>query len=147
MIIGKDCIGVGVGAIVFNSEGKVFLAQRGLKATNEKGYWEFPGGQVEYGETLSEAIKREFLEEYAMEIEVLELLSVFDHILVEDNQHWVSPAFIARHIAGKPEILEPEKCIAIGWFSLSELPKPLSSISHNNIENYISKYKAESKWW
>ena len=44
MIVGIDCIGVGVGAMVFNNEGKVFLAQRGSKATNERGYWEFPGG-------------------------------------------------------------------------------------------------------
>lgn len=52
---GKDYIGVGVGGMVFNAAGEVFLSQRGPKATNERGAWEFPGGRVEFGETLSDA--------------------------------------------------------------------------------------------
>lgn len=35
-------IGVGVGAIIFNAQGEVLIAQRGLKARNEVGKWEFP---------------------------------------------------------------------------------------------------------
>ncbi|HEX9925663.1 MAG TPA: NUDIX domain-containing protein, partial [Anaerolineae bacterium] len=119
MIAGHDYIGVGVGAMVFNQAGQVFLAQRGPKAKNERGCWEFPGGSVEFGETLIEAIQREFREEYAMEIEVVELLDVSDHILLDEGQHWVSPTFIARHAGGEPRIVEPEKCTAIGWFALT----------------------------
>ncbi len=77
---GVDYIGVGVGAILVNAEGSVFLAKRGEKAKNERGTWEFPGGSVEFGETLSEALKREMLEEYDIEIEVGDLLDVVDHI-------------------------------------------------------------------
>ena len=139
MIIGHDCIGVGVGAMVFNKAGEVFLAQRGPKASNESGYWEFPGGQVKFGEKLVDAVQREFIVEYGMEIEVVELLSVTDHILPEEKQHWISPTFIAYHVAGIPRILEPQKCTAIGWFSLSDLPKPLSVISENNLHSYFSK--------
>lgn len=146
MRIGHDCIGVGVGAMVFNQEGEVFLAQRGPKATNETGMWEFPGGQVEFGETLAEAIQREFIEEYGMHIEILELLSVSDHILAEENQHWVSPTFIAVHRDGTPQILEPEKCIAIGWFSLAELPEPLSIVSQDNMHSYHAKYGLQYAW-
>ncbi len=139
MIAGRDYIGVGVGAMVFNKAGKVFLAQRGPEATNERGFWEFPGGSVEYGEILVAAIKREFFEEYEMEIEVIELLGVSDHILPEENQHWVSPTFIARHGGGAPKIVEPEKCSHIGWFSLSALPEPLSVISVDNLRDYRLK--------
>jgi ADP-ribose pyrophosphatase YjhB (NUDIX family) len=53
---GVDFIGVGVGAIILNDEGKVFLAKRGHKAKNERGTWEFPGGGVEFGEKLVDAI-------------------------------------------------------------------------------------------
>ncbi len=146
MIAGRDYIGVGVGAMVFNEAGKVFLAQRGPKATNERGFWEFPGGSVEYGEILVAAIKREFFEEYEMEIEVIELLGVSDHILPEENQHWVSPTFIARHMGGTPKIIEPEKCNNISWFSLSALPEPLSVISVDNLRDYRSKYGVRSHW-
>jgi len=137
--IGFDVIGVGVGAMVFNERGEVFLAQRGPKAKNERGAWEFPGGSVEYGEKLVDAIRREFLEEYGMVIAIDELLSVDDHILPDEGQHWVSPTYIARHISGEPRIMEPEKCAAIGWFPLDNLPAPLSVITQANVAAYQAR--------
>ena len=117
---GVDYIGVGVGAAIFDSEGKLFITQRGRKAKNERDKWEIPGGSVEFGETFEKAIKREIKEELGIEIEVLELLGVCDHIIPDEKQHWVSPTFICRITKGTPKILEPEKCSAIGWFSFSE---------------------------
>ena len=140
MIPGRDYIGAGVGAIVFNQAGQVFLAQRGPQAKNERGCWEFPGGSVEFGERLTEAIKREFEEEYGMTIEVVELLNVSDHILPEEGQHWISPTYIARHIDGQPRIIEPDKCTAIGWFSLADLPAPLSKVTEDDVRQYRAKY-------
>lgn len=139
MKAGKDYIGVGVGAIVFNDKGEVFLSQRGEKAKNEHGTWEFPGGSVEFGEKLADAVAREFLEEYGMVIEVGELLAVDDHILPEEGQHWVSPTFLARHISGDPIIKEPSKCSAIGWFAIDNLPEPLSLITQYNVRDYLGK--------
>ncbi len=49
---GIDTIGVGVGAILVDEQGRLFLARRGLQAKNECGLWEFPGGSVEFGERL-----------------------------------------------------------------------------------------------
>ena len=49
---GVDYIGVGVGAIIVDEQGRLFLARRGPKANNERGLWEFPGGSVELGERL-----------------------------------------------------------------------------------------------
>jgi 8-oxo-dGTP diphosphatase len=139
MKAGRDYIGLGVGAMVFDDKGRVFLARRGPKASNERGTWEFPGGKVSFGEQLSEAVAREFVEEYGMVIEVGELLGVNNHILVEEQEHWVSPTYLARHVSGEPRILEPEKCTAIGWFALSELPEPLSQITRDDLEMYREK--------
>ena len=133
---GVDYIGVGVGAILVDALGRVFLAKRGEKAKNERGTWEFPGGSVEFGETLSEALKREMLEEYGIEIEVGDLLDVVDHILPAEGQHWVSPTYICRILVGEPRIVEPEKCAEIGWFSPDSVPTPLSVISQVNLEHY-----------
>ena len=135
---GRDYIGVGVGALVFDAVGRVFLAQRGQAATNERGYWEFPGGKVSLGETLKAAIKREFQEEYGMEIEVGELLGVSDHILVAERQHWVSPTYLAIYVGGEPEIREAEKCSAIGWFTMDALPQPLSQVTMDDIREYMA---------
>lgn len=144
MHIGQDYIGVGVGAMVFNDQNQVFLAQRGPKARNERGCWEFPGGRVEFGEKLADAIRREFREEYGMQIEGLELLCVTDHIIIAENQHWVSPTFLARYVAGTPQILEPDKCTAIGWFSLTDLPAPLSLVTVDNLSHYHARQPASA---
>lgn len=144
--LGRDVIGVGVGAMVFNDSGQVFLSQRGPQSKNERGTWEFPGGTVEFGETLRSAIKREFWEEYAMTIEIVTLLDVSDHILPDEGQHWVSPTFIARHVEGIPRIVEPEKCTALGWFDLSNLPHPLSLVTQHDMQSYQAIYGLSSEW-
>lgn len=133
---GVDYIGVGVGALIVDAEGRLFLAQRGPKAKNERGLWEFPGGSVEFGETLTAALRREMAEEFGITIEVGTLLDVVDHILPAEGQHWVSPTYLCRIVAGVPEILEPEKCSAIGWFALAELPTALSQITRENLVSY-----------
>jgi mutator protein MutT len=120
---GIDYIGVGCGAVILNDDNKVFLARRGREARNERHKWEFPGGSVEFGELLEDALVREVMEEYGFEIEVEELLDVVDHIIPEEKQHWVSPTFLCRCKRGTPSIREPHKCEAIGWFPLDRLPE------------------------
>lgn len=133
---GFDYIGIGVGAIIVNPEGQLFLSRRGPLAKNERGLWEFPGGSVEFGETLALALTREMCEEFGIDIQVGELLDVVDHILVDEKQHWVSPTYICQIISGEPEIKEPEKCSQIGWFFPDEVPDELYMISRQNLEHY-----------
>jgi mutator protein MutT len=133
---GIDYIGVGVGAIISNSAGEVFLARRGNEARNERGKWEFPGGGVEFNETLEQALVREVREEYGFEIEVQELLDVVDHIIPAEKQHWVSPSFLCRVKSGTPRIREPLKCSEIGWIDLDRIPEnQLTIASKKSLES------------
>ncbi len=141
---GVDYIGVGVGAIIFDAESRVFLAKRGSLARNERNRWEFPGGSVEFGETLVLALVREIAEEYGCEIEVQELLGVVDHIIPDEGQHWVSPIFICRVKSGTPHIREPHKCREIGWFSLDEIPEATLTIaSRKGLESLKKKLRTK----
>jgi mutator protein MutT len=138
---GVDYIGVSVGAIILNERDELFMSQRGQKARNERGCWEFPGGRVEYGETLQAAIMREIQEEFGIRITIERFLATDDHILLDEHQHWVATTYITRFTMGTPQILEPEKCAAIGWFTLATLPQPLSLITQYNItafKQYLS---------
>lgn len=133
---GIDYIGVGVGAILVNALGEVFMARRGPLAKNERGLWEFPGGSVEFGERLADALVREMREEYGIAIAVGPLLDVVDHILQEEGQHWVSPTYICQIREGEPRILEPGKCTEIGWFAPERVPEDITRISRHNLRNY-----------
>lgn len=131
---GIDYIGVGVGAAIFNDEGKLFITKRGKAAKNERGKWEIPGGSVEFGETFEDAIKREIKEELGVEIIIIELLGICDHIIPDEHQHWVSPTYICTISRGTPKILEPAKCEAVGWFDIEEAEKlPLSIVTKYDI--------------
>ncbi len=141
---GIDYIGVGVGAVIVNDQGQLFLARRGPLAKNERGLWEFPGGSVEFGEHLADALRREIREEYGVEIEVGTLLDVVDHILPEEGQHWVSPSFLCRLVSGEPAIQEPGKCSEIAWFFPDHLPPDLTQISRKNLEAYLAAAATQS---
>jgi mutator protein MutT len=143
---GLDYVGVGLGAMTFRRDGQVFLSRRAVGATNERGCWEFPGGRLEFGEKLNDGIRREFREEYGIDIQLVTLLGVFDHILEQEGQHWVSITFIACHSGGVPRILEPQKCSAIGWFNLMQLPRPLTMVSEENFKSYHARYGSRSDW-
>ena len=118
---GIDYIGVGIGAVIVNDEGKYLLTKRGGKAKNEKGKWEVPGGGIEFGENMHDAIKREVMEELGIEIEIFDHLPPVDHIIPDEGQHWITSGVISRITAGEPTIMEPEKCDEIGWFSIDEM--------------------------
>jgi 8-oxo-dGTP diphosphatase len=139
MQAGIDYIGVGVGALIFNSEGKFFMTLRGPKAKNERGKWEIPGGAVEFGETCEQAIIREVFEEYGIRIQVKDLLQICDHIIPDEKQHWVSPTYICEIVEGLPVIQEPEKCSDMGWFTIAEAElMPLSIVTQHDIEKLKS---------
>tara|TARA_B100000674_G_scaffold417897_1_gene368063 strand:+ start:949 stop:1317 length:369 start_codon:yes stop_codon:yes gene_type:complete len=55
--------------IMYNKEGKILM---GLRPNNNKygGYWEFPGGKLEKNETIQECLKREWIEELNLSIEI-----------------------------------------------------------------------------
>ncbi len=134
---GVDYIGVAVGAMIFNEKGELFITKRGKKAQNERGTWEIPGGSVEFGERLVDAVKREVKEEFDVEIEILEQMPAQDHLIPDEKQHWVPTTFICRIVGKKkPRIMEPDKCEAIGWFPLDNLPQPLSIITKIDLEYY-----------
>ncbi|MDI9509407.1 MAG: 8-oxo-dGTP diphosphatase MutT [Bacillota bacterium] len=64
-------------AAVIKHKDKIFATQRGYGEF--KGYWEFPGGKMEVGETQEEALLREIKEELNINIQVGELLDTIEY--------------------------------------------------------------------
>jgi 8-oxo-dGTP diphosphatase len=95
----------GVGAVIVRDgpEGRrqVLLIRRGQEPL--KGEWSLPGGAVELGETLEQAICREVLEETGLVVEVVDTVQAFDRISQDDTgrvrYHYVLIDFLCR-IAG-----------------------------------------------
>ena len=58
-----------IGMAIVVHDGKILIAQR-KKSMKQGGLWEFPGGKIEPGETASDCIRREFMEELGMTLQL-----------------------------------------------------------------------------
>lgn len=102
-----------VAAIIKENE-KYFATQRGYGEF--KGWWEFPGGKIENGESKEEVLKREIREELAIEIEIDRFITTvqFDY----PEFHLIMHCFICHITAGQPQLLEAK---AAKWIDKNDL--------------------------
>ena len=92
---------VGVGALIIES-GRILLVERGKNPL--KGWWSLPGGLLEVGELLTDAVRREVLEETGLEVEPVSLHEIFERILRDADgrpeYHYVLHDYLCRVTGG-----------------------------------------------
>lgn len=108
---------VGVGAVIFDPMHRVLLVQR--RNPPAEGQWGLPGGVVELGETLQQALQREIAEECGIEVDVVDLIGVYEPI-VRDAQdavlfHYVVVDYLCRWTAG--QLTPGGDAQAVAWAS------------------------------
>jgi ADP-ribose pyrophosphatase len=92
---------VGVGGVVL-IDGRVVLIRRGKEPL--RGRWVIPGGTVELGETLHEALVREMQEETGLLVRPREVVLVFDRIQREGPEvvyHYVIIDYACDYVSGE----------------------------------------------
>jgi 8-oxo-dGTP diphosphatase len=100
-------------AAVLHKDGKILATQRGYG--NYKGFWEFPGGKMEPGETQEAALKRELREELNIKIRPERLVKTVEYDYPEF--HLTMHCYLASIEDGKIELLEHEDA---RWLSKPE---------------------------
>lgn len=85
-------------------DGKILVVRRAVPPANH--YYTFPGGRVEYGETLAQAVAREVLEETGLVIEVRDMLGWREYLPSKHGGigHFVILPFAARWISGEIQL-------------------------------------------
>ncbi len=104
----KPPIDVAVG-ILIRPNGDVLLGQRPAGKPYQ-GYWEFPGGKVEPGEAILDALKREFIEELGVQILSAQAWCGIEHVY--EHAHVRLHFYISREWTGEPQSLEGQ---AFAW--------------------------------
>jgi 8-oxo-dGTP diphosphatase len=104
-----------VTAAIIRHADTVFLARR---KTGQKleGYWEFPGGKLEAGETLQACLEREIFEEFNWKIKAGEMVATSDYVYDHGSIRLI--ALAAASIAGQPE---PTVHDIIAWVPIARL--------------------------
>ena len=112
---------VGVGAVIIK-ESRVLLIQRGTPPL--LGEWSLPGGVLECGETLREAVAREAREETGLVVEPGEMLGVYERVIRDDEgrvrYHYVLIDFLCRAVGG--DLKAGSDAADVRWFTRDELP-------------------------
>ena len=135
---GRDCIGVGGGVLIFNKKKETLLIKRGKNQKNETGFWQKPGGEVNYGEKVINCMIREVEEETSIKINIWGYLPHTDHIIKKDKQHWVAINYLGNIKSGRARVMEPHKHDDVRWFALDKLPKKLNPTTKESIKNYLN---------
>jgi mutator protein MutT len=99
----------------------VLLIKRGTAPL--LGEWSVPGGMLEVGETLRQAVEREAREETGLVVRAAELLGVFERIVPDDAKktiyHYVLIDFLCERVSG--EVCASGDASDARWFTASEL--------------------------
>lgn len=110
----------GVGALLFEG-GKVLLVQRGQEPL--RGWWSLPGGAIELGEPILEALRREVREETGLEIEPIRLAEIFERIQPDREGriefHYVVADWVCRVTGGTPQ--PGTDAAALRWVAREDL--------------------------
>ena len=137
----KESPSVMVDAVVIENE-KLLLVTR--KKDPFKGFLTFPGGKVDEGEKVEDAVKRELREETSLDIEPTDILGVYSDPSRDPRGHRISVTFIAKVISG--EAKPSSDAESIEWISVNEIKE--LGFDHNKILKDYQKWKsAKGTFW
>lgn len=124
-----------VGALIFNQEGKVFL----MTSPKWQGKYSLPGGHVELGETLEEAVKREIKEETNLDVFDIKFLMIQEAVFSEEfykKKHFVFLDYICK-TENTEVILDKREGTDYVWVTIDEALKlSLNPYTKNTILEY-----------
>ncbi len=115
-------------ALISNEKGEVLLGKRPEpELIHAHGKWEFIGGGIDFGETPTEALKREVREEAGVEIEIIRLLpEVLSNIWTFPNgnsDQVLILAYECKIVSGKPKPNMAEAISELKFFTVEEVEK------------------------
>ncbi len=118
---------VSVAGITTNEKNEVLLIKHPQRG------WEFPGGMVEPGETLQEALKREIFEETGINIEITGFIGICKNIQLDS----VGIDFCCKYISGKPT--PSNESLEVDWFPIDKVVGMMENpLYEKRMQNMVS---------
>lgn len=127
-----------VGALIVNKDGKILLA----KSHKWFDKYTLPGGHIEVGETMEEAVKREIKEEVGLDVEVVECLSMHEAIFAKEfwkKKHFIFFDFLCK-VGDQKVKLDNEELQDYVWeYPGAAFNRNLDSFTWKTIAKYMQR--------
>lgn len=123
--------------VILQKDSHILLIRR--KKDPFKDYLALPGGFINIGELVEDAMRREAKEETSLEIEPIDILGVYSDPQRDPRKHILSIVFVGRILQG--EAKSGDDSIAIEWVHIDEIKNRKLGFDHNRILSDYKKWK------
>ena len=127
-----------VGALVVNPKAEVLI----VRTTKWRGTWGVPGGKLDWGESLQEALLREFREEVALDLQQVRFALLQEAIL--DSQFHVPAHFVLVNyyaFSANTEVVPNEEIVEWAWLPPEQaLSYPLNNFTERLVSDCIERH-------
>lgn len=125
-----------VTAVALFPNNKIILVKRGTVPF--RGYWALPGGRVEKGESIEEAVIREVKEELGLKVEIVKKIGEYHEFGVQDGieYDYYPSCFLVTPVEGDIQKQESE-IQEVKLFDLGHVPKKLAFVHSDMIHDYV----------
>ena len=135
----NESISIGACAVIINCQQEVLLEKRA-----DNGYWGLPGGSVDPGESVSEALVREVFEETGLTVEIIKLVGIYSDpreysiMTYPDGSiiHYVSITFYCKPVTGT--ITCSSESLDIQYFNVNVIPKRMMIAHRIRLEDAMA---------
>jgi 8-oxo-dGTP diphosphatase len=114
---------IGVGVVLLNDKRQILLGKR-LKKLGY-GFWSFPGGHLEFYESVIDCARREVKEETNLDVGFL-IKGPYTEDFIEEEKHYFTMYVMGFDLkTSELQNMEPDKTEDWNWFDLNKLPDPV----------------------
>jgi len=130
---------IGVRAACFDAEGRIFLVRHSYVPG-----WHMPGGGVERGQSVEEALRRELQEEGNLALHgEPELVAVYFNTKTSKRDHVIF--YRCRVLQETPKIPDRE-IVETGFFELNNLPDGVTAATRRRLAELADSHKPDALW-